>query len=39
MKLSFMQHVTLNEENMGSRVRGRTWGEGESRTRGERKKG
>jgi len=39
MKLSFMQHDTLNEENMGSRERGRTWGERESRTRGERKKG
>jgi hypothetical protein len=38
MKLSFMQYDTLNEENMGSRERGR--GErGKGRTREERKKG
>lgn len=39
MKLSFMQHDTLNEKNMGSRERESTRKERVSRTRGERKKG
>jgi len=39
MKLPFMQYDTLNEENMGSRERGRTWGERERQKKGREEKG
>jgi hypothetical protein len=38
MKLSFMQYKTLNEENMGTRERVRTWGESERQNKGREEK-
>jgi len=39
MKLSFMQYYTLNEENMGRRERGATWGERERQNKRREEKG